>query len=310
MSWIGPANYFCIRREKVENIFLTEILSNNSCRFIAVTDNSPPRKDLNTPQISGADIRDLAFLFNIVPVTVSEHASEQRKGLVSAQYWYPPLDQDQFVRIDSQSTGWCSWSARTGVQEQVIPNDPGRNDEVYTVFFNQENDHFLVVPIDCSRESLRQRVDAEPNWPTVGWFRVNFKHLHDGRMSKLTHEPMDCYHLGARGSPEWVPQLLPFAYDQSESDFVTGLTGKLSLLVAMAAFTSEFRREHFITTMRDHFQPPRWIPRPAGTPPVKTWPRSHQMGVIVRIRPDPRSGIGRTELSRFEEGDFGCLIGN
>lgn len=214
------------------------------------------------------DIRDLAFLFNIVPVEVGDRGSEARVALDSAQHWYPPLDRNEYRRVDRQGTGWCRWSARTGVQEQVVHDEPGPNDEVYTVFFNQENDHFLVVPIDCSRESLRERRDGQDNWPIVGWFRVFFKHLHGGRMSMLTHDTTENYHLGGRGSSELVPQLLPVTYDQRQSNFVTGVTGKLALLVAMAAFTSEFQREQFITTMRDHFRPPRWIPRPAGTPSV------------------------------------------
>jgi hypothetical protein len=106
-----------------------------------------------------------------------------------------------------------------------------------------------------------------------------------------------------------------------------GLTGKISLLVAIAAFTSEFSRQHFIETMNNHFRPPEWIQRTDPEPVTsksrpnfnarmdeetysgaETYPAAHDKGLIVRVRPDDESGVGKVELSQFEKGRYGCLI--
>ncbi|KAL1998134.1 hypothetical protein VTN02DRAFT_6796 [Thermoascus thermophilus] len=249
-------------------------------------------------------LSNLTFLFKIVPVKIRLNVAENRQA---DAHWYPPTAKEDFILDEANSTGWCRWSAN-GVQEGVPSvNESGPDDDICSVFFDSERDQFLVAPVDCAEGGVQGLLEDMG----IGWSRVTFQHLesrHHGMVSKLSFH--DHYHwLGAQGSPTWMPQLLPKTYNNNRrSDEYTGLVGELSLLLGFAAFSCEPRRNDMLTTIRESFRPPNWIYRQRNTPSVKLFPYCHDQGLIVRVRPDPSSRIGRAELQNFKNGVYGVLI--
>lgn len=211
-------------------------------------------------------LADLTFLFNIVPVKVKCSAVENRQY---DGHWYPPTSKEDFVLDDLNSTGWCRWTVN-GVQENVHPvntsNADDDDDDVCSVFFDSERDQFLVTHFDCVQKSVRSLIKDMG----IGWSRVTFQHLDNqgcGKISKVSFHTDDHW-LAARGSPTWMPQLLPKTYDNNGVNEYTGLIGELSLLLAFAAFSCEPRRRDMVATINRCFRPPRWINEERETPSV------------------------------------------
>lgn len=224
-------------------------------------------------------MKDLTFLFQIVPVFTKDEVPENRKF---GGYWFPPENKEDFIQDHSNQTGWCQWIAgrpNPNILKAHHANPaPSADEEVCSVFFDSECGHFLIAPTDCSQTGATDRV-----WD-LGWKRLGFDHLEQGGLSKLTFVA-EHHTLGGIGAKEWMPQLLPETYDNHETPVRTELIGDLVLLVAMAAFTCEPRRDEFLTTMRYHFCPPNWQPSPRGKPSIS----KSTLHRILRPNPQPRT---------------------
>lgn len=232
--------------------------------------------------MSACPLANLTFLFDIIPVVIKPDIPENRKF---NGYWYPPESKDDYTIDERNQTGWCLWtnanaygpiSITRSPDTATSPADSNEEDgeEVCSVFFDSECNYFLVTPTDCMQTGSTSRM-----WD-VGWTRLRFENLSQpqpqspqtqrqeapNRLSKLTFVA-ERHTLAGYGAPTWMPQLLPETYDDHETPQApTGLVGELCLLVALAGFTTPPIREEFLTTMRRHFCPPLWVPRPGGKP--------------------------------------------
>ncbi|KKA21826.1 hypothetical protein T310_4172 [Rasamsonia emersonii CBS 393.64] len=252
----------------------------------------------------------LRFLFNITPVDIRENLPERR--IPPDNHWAPPLTYDCFTRDRENSTGWCRWTSNGVRQLESPPTIRPSETSTCSIFFDSERSSFLITRADCSRQNVSD-LERENNAPQAGWGRVGFNH---GRtpdnqtLSIVSFHPAEAYTLSARGSPYWMPQLIPATYDKPYSDTYTVLAGELSILLGFAAFTCEPTREEIIRTIGSNFRLPRWIPHPESRqlPSTKSHPRCHTKGFIVKIAPDPYSNIRGADLNRFQEGEYGALI--
>lgn len=226
----------------------------------------------------------LTFLFQIVPVCIKPEVPENRKF---GGYWFPPENKEDFTLDDNNQTGWFQWTAGAqGASNELRVHhlDPASSadEDVCSVFFDSECGYFLVAPTDCSQTGAVDQV-----WD-LGWKRLGFDHLKQGGVSKLTFVA-EHHTLGGIGAEDWMPQLLPETYDNHETCIHTELIGDLILLVAMAAFTCEPRREEFLATMSDHFRPPYWYPK-VGKPSISKatlYAHTPENSLIQEIRVPP-----------------------
>lgn len=224
-------------------------------------------------------LSNLTFLFQITPIHIKPDAPENRKF---NGYWYPPESSDALTIDQRNQTGWFIWTnsnASPNGHVSITPVSPSvgerreeEEEEVCSIFFDSECNYFLATPTDCTQTGSTGR-----GWD-IGWTRLGFEHPYptatqsqpQPNLSKLTFAA-ERHTLAGTGSRIWMPQLLPETYDNHETQVPTGLAGDLSLLVALAGFTSNPTREEFLNTMARHFHPPNWVPRGGGKPGISKW---------------------------------------
>ena len=105
-----------------------------------------------------------------------------------------------------------------------------------TVFTqNPDTPHLLVVPFDARTRHVCHYPGA---WRPLTFRHVRIPNTQDTYSAVLANG--DRQHIAARGSPQWMPQLLPRVYDdQSQSTRrQAGLIGSIPLLIALAAFSA------------------------------------------------------------------------
>jgi len=123
---------------------------------------------------------------------------------------------------------------------------PEKSYQVASVFFQAKQDNFLAVFKDCTKCDI---ADEIPGWTQIGF------HHHSGYMSEVDIAgERDLLAAPANGST-WMPQVIPEVYNYDKNPALRftgqsgGLCGKLSLLIAMAAFSAEVRNaENVVAT--------------------------------------------------------------
>ena len=181
-------------------------------------------------------------------------------------YWSPPIERTGYTDRSGSLFHW-----RGGTMTHIAGNGAAARSSypVYsaaTVFTqNPDTPHLLVVPFDARRQHVYQYPGA--------WRPLSFRHV---RMTptQRTYSAVlangDRQHIAARGSPHWMPQLLPKVYDdQSQSTRIqAGLIGSIPLLIALAAFSApaSFLRAVLTGCVR----PGRWLPHQQQYPAGRT----------------------------------------
>ena len=147
---------------------------------------------------------------------------------------------------------------------QAAARPPYQVHSAATVFTqNPETSHILAVPFDG-----RMR----PICLYPGNFKpLTFRHIRIAKTQNIYSAVLanaDCQHIGARGSPHWMPQLLPRIYDDQtySTRQQAGLIGSLPLLIALAA--SSAPPSFLESVLTSCVQPGKWKPHehqyPAG----------------------------------------------
>jgi hypothetical protein len=163
------------------------------------------------------------------------------KGNDIAHLWFPPNRAKMFKRQKGNMYRW-----RVG-QSQLLDGyrRPEKSFEVASVFFQAQQDNFLAVFKDCTKCEIHEE--------THGWAQIGFHH--SGYMSEVDiGGERDTLAAPANGST-WMPQVVPEVYNYDKNpEFPCpgesgGLCGKLSLLIAMAAFSAGVRNaENVVST--------------------------------------------------------------
>jgi hypothetical protein len=230
---------------------------------------SKQRRDHKTGSKSGTSAQptistdeepdNLGFLYSIDALeTIYDDKHPRRilsvggtKGNDIARLWFPPVRAKQFKRYPGHIYRW------PGVEQSEMLEGyprPEKKFQVASVFFQAKQDNFLAVFKDCAKYDI-----ADEDY---GWSQIGFHH-HPGFLSEVDiGGERDLLAAPANGS-SWMPQVLPEVYNydtKSPSAKSTGqpggLCGKLSLLIAMAAFSAPVNQAEAI--VRQYFGFKAW----------------------------------------------------
>ena len=201
-------------------------------------DNSSPASDI-PPERIHSDINfhsqdNISFFARITRLGPSYQAQPYRYGEHS--FWRPPTIKTEYTMGSSNVFRWHS-----GNITHIVTNDPIHRslDQVFdtaTVFTqNPDTPHLLVVPFNATERHAFENPG--------GWRPLTFRHIRIGESNRaysFISAHGDRQYIAARGSPHWMPQLLPRVYDyQTGSPRIQGgLIGSLPLLLALAAFSA------------------------------------------------------------------------
>lgn len=176
-------------------------------------------------------------------------------------HWIPP-SVPEAVHTWAR-TPWMRWTS-TGMQPASAV---GSSDvSVCSLFYNSETFYFLGVPYDCRRKSVK----AERDSIGLGWRRLMFRYTdHEPPLSVVGFDS-EYLVLAARGSTNWMPELVPPTYNQNQEKYHgviasrTGIAGELSVILGMAALSCaptmrpEDMAAHVLRVLGVSFRPPHW----------------------------------------------------
>lgn len=206
------------------------------------------------------DMDQLQFLFKIDTIEATDELPGDRGPDGN---WRPPLARSAIKTLET--TNWQRWTAR-GITSAGTSTGYHNHDqnlyETCSLFYNGETSQFLAVPFDCRNCN----VNSYNNHPF--WSRLTFQHQPYGPCNG-TFLPLSVigfseeYHvLASPNAPSWMPQLLPTTFkghnngSQYSGRHATSLTGDLSLIIALAAFSGP--TDCMVQTIASSFKPPNW----------------------------------------------------
>lgn len=144
-------------------------------------------------------------------------------------FYKPPVDSDDYERLGT--TGWWHWTM-DGVSMETTPPPPTRKAYSTSVFYDGVyTKRFLFHPADCQTMNISTIENREGGW---GWQQLCFTER-DIRHSVLDLNGEYDSLCGKAGS--YSPFLLPPSYQSRENNAECGLSGNMSLLLALAAFS-------------------------------------------------------------------------
>jgi hypothetical protein len=220
----------------------------------------------STPPSGDAQPDYLGFLYQIDALeTIYDHTHQprilsvaERKGNDIARLWFPPVYANQFSRRAGNLYRWLGDGDAELVEDDERPEKLERF-QVASVFFQARQDNFLAVLKDCTKKDIGN----EPH----GWCQISFHHQ-PGLMS-MVDIGGDRFMLAAPANGcSWMPQVLPEVYNYDTRNPRLGkppgppggLCGRLSLLIAMAAFSAPVT--HAETVVSQYFRGNTWTRHP------------------------------------------------
>lgn len=209
-----------------------------------------PGNPAQTTTSTSVKAEDLCFLYTIdVLKPKYDEKYPQRFLMINgktgndvAHFWFPPNRAKMFERENGNVYRWRPEETRL---LKDFPR-PEKKVEVASVFFQARQDNFLAVFRDCAKYNISEG--------DLGWSQIGFHH-NPGFVSEVDIAgQFDLLAAPATGS-SWMPQVIPEVYDYDRNMAARfdgesgGLCGKLSLLIAMAAFSAEERNaENVVAT--------------------------------------------------------------
>lgn len=191
---------------------------------------------------------NLSFQFKIDSISKRENAPS---STFANGFWKPPVERAHCRQ--THSTGWLQWSSN-GVTTAMQPSHPPSYHYSTSIFYDgYSTSRFLFHPGDCQTVDISEVEKREfENW---GWQHLRFSKLdpahasldHDGEFAKL---------CGAGGT--YIDQLLPSWYQSNQHSQLCGLSGKLSLLLALTAFSCGPHRMTDAISHRLNLKERRW----------------------------------------------------
>jgi hypothetical protein len=185
---------------------------------------------------------DFGFLWSIDPLVATYDEKYPRrylgvgssKGNDVARLWFPP---NRAKMITRRTGNLYRWSMGESQLVDDMPR-PEKKVEVASVFFQAKQDNFVATLKDCTQHNI---VDED-----VGWSYIGFRH-NSGNLSEVDVGGERFLLAAPADGSSWMPQVLPKVYNYdtkspSAREFrgaPGGLCGRLSLLIAMAAFSAE-----------------------------------------------------------------------
>ncbi len=242
--------------------------------------------------------QDLSFLFKIDSIRARPGAPEL---LFSNGHYKPPVKPNHYVR--TSSTGWYMWTMN-GVYQVAEPSAPFPIEYSTSIFYDSiHTNRFLFHPDDCQTVDISaiEQGDAGERW---GWQGLCFTHNYPDHCV-LDHDGEHDLLCGRGVS--YIPHLLPSSYQSLETNERCMLSGKMSLLLALTAFSCPPSYMIHAISYRlniregrwDHVYPNWGTGRNVPTSPVifrtDCLLGSHGRGLVVHIK-------GNQSLSEWENG--------
>lgn len=197
--------------------------------------------------------QDLTFQFKIDSIRAKPEAPPQS---FSIGLYKPPTEKDHYQL--ERSTGWLQWSM-TAVSHPTAP-PPTMYRYSTSVFYAGDTSRYLFHPADCRETSISiiEREETE-RW---GWRQLAFSEIRP-RHWVLGHDGDQPGLRGQAGS--YTPDLLPQCYCTANNDnHPCGLSGKMSLLLALTAYSVHPDRMVPAISHRLNIRHRRWEHGPNG----------------------------------------------
>ncbi|KAI9839049.1 MAG: hypothetical protein M1837_002267 [Sclerophora amabilis] len=245
----------------------------------------------------------LSFVFRIDPLA-PDYSRQPKRAYPPQGYWGPPTLPNAYARTTGNLHRW-----RDGFVTPILHTDPAYISytqatlELYSVmslFAQVQTNNILGIERDCMQINMDR-------WG-IDWTPLSFRHV--GGMSSVELYENNA-HLSAPATPNLMPQLLPEVYNyyQCSQDvglgppLQEGLCGKLSLLLALAAFSGP--PEMLDSILTGCLRPGRWNSHSLHHG------RTPERGLIVSVYldPSPNALSTVTLLKGLEEGEFGAFYG-
>jgi hypothetical protein len=193
----------------------------------------------------------LSFLFKIDTIEAKDDSPPE---FFTTGSYKPPIEKDHYKRLDT--TDWLRWTPQGVVLGAMNPLGPVRPDVYSTSLFYDDHSTqkpFLFHPADCQAINIS---DVEREMTELwGWQQLCFtkKDAH--------HSVLDLggeYHTLCGQSTSYIPHFLPECYKSVENGATCGLSGTMSLMIALAAFSC--KKENMIAAIanRLNFRERKW----------------------------------------------------
>lgn len=182
-----------------------------------------------------------SFCFAIKSVQPNYEVEERRFSNPPDTLWIPPTRKEAFTIV--AETRWHYWD--NGSVSGVPPEKLGQIKPYSTtsMFWGNDRQAFLHVPCDCTAVSVKNAKGGREKDMLLDWAKISFCHKRVvNRCLSLIGYHYEKNELGAKGSPYWMPQLLPEVYQYAGVPEYEGsclLAGDLSVLLSLAAFSIE-----------------------------------------------------------------------
>ncbi|MCJ1382001.1 hypothetical protein MMC17_005113 [Xylographa soralifera] len=244
----------------------------------------------------------ISFIFRIDNLSPNWTALEPQYD--GNGWWIPPFHWNAYNHADGNLYSW-----RDGRIAYAPQANRGAVYSSATVFTHHpDTQHFLSVPFDARLQNVIQH----NGWKTLGFHHVELQE--DGpQYSELDFDPPGPEHnlvapaVPGSSSSAWVNELFTAQYRHNVNSGPNpppesaGLTGKLTLILALIAFVRP--ASELNTSLTTHVGPRQWLPYnmvPNG--------RTQYRGMVVTIWLDGHSDTTAERLRAFEHGDYGPIF--
>jgi hypothetical protein len=192
----------------------------------------------------------LSFLFKIDTIEAKDDSPPE---FFTTGYYKPPIQKDHYRRLGT--TDWLRWTTQGVVPGAMNPLGPVGPVYSTSLFYDGHSTQkpFLFYPGDCQTINIS---DVEREMTELwGWQQLCFT------KRDAHHSVLDLggeYHTLCGHSTSYIPHFLPECYKSAENDATCGLSGTMSLMIALAAFSC--RTEHMIAAIanRLNFTERKW----------------------------------------------------
>lgn len=193
--------------------------------------------------------QSLRFLFSIDSIRARPDAPPQT---FTNGHYKPPVQHDCYTQ--TSSTGWCQWTMN-GVSQVTAPPIPLPVSYATSIFYDDINTkRFLFHPKDCRTVDI-SAIEQGPAHERWGWQGLCFTEKAPNH-SVLDHDGEFDSVCGRGGS--YIPHFLPQCYQSLENVSPCGLSGKMSLLLALTAFSCAPERMMQAIRRRLNIRQRRW----------------------------------------------------
>jgi hypothetical protein len=153
--------------------------------------------------------------------------------------WLPPTERKAFTTI--ADTNWHYWYEGKVYDVPIHKHQQIQLYSTTSIFWSHHRQAFLQLPCDCTEIDLKKAMGGNNHDVPLEWAKISFHNetTHNQCLSLIGYG-FEKNELGAKGSPRWMPELLPdvYQYQGTTQQGACHLAGDLSILLGLAAFST------------------------------------------------------------------------